>query len=60
MKQRFFTLLREERHLDELEHALIRAPGVFDEPRIQFAVKCASVGCPMLRNQAYTAERLDT
>ena len=59
-KQRFFTLLGKERHLDELEHELIRAPGVFDEPRIHFAVNCASVGCPMLRNEAYTAERLNT
>ena len=58
-KQRFFTLLGQERHLDELEHALIRAPGVFDEPRIHFAVNCASVGCPMLRHEAYKAKRLD-
>jgi hypothetical protein len=58
-KQRFFTLLGKERNLDELEHELIRAPGAFDEPRIHFAVNCASVGCPMLRNEAYTAERLD-
>jgi hypothetical protein len=58
-KQRFFTLLGQERHLDELEHTLIRAPGVFNEPRIHFALNCASVGCPMLRNEAYTAERLD-
>ncbi len=59
-KQRFFTLLGQERHLDELEHELIRAPGVFDEPRIHFAVNCASVGCPMLHNEAYTAEYLDS
>lgn len=58
-KQRFFTLLGKERHLDELEHDLIRAPGVFDEPRIHFAVNCASIGCPMLRNEAYTAGRLE-
>lgn len=58
-KKRFFTLLGKERHLDELEHELIRAPGVFDEPRIHFAVNCASVGCPMLRNEAYTAEQLE-
>jgi hypothetical protein len=58
-KQRFFTLLGEGRHLDNLEHDLIRAPGVFDEPRIHFAVNCASIGCPMLREEAYVAERLD-
>ena len=58
-KKRFFTLLGKERHLDELEHDLIRAPGVFDEPRIHFAVNCASVGCPMLRNEAYVARQLE-
>ncbi len=58
-KRRFFDLLGERRHLDNLEHDLIRAPGVFNEPRIHFAVNCASIGCPMLRNEAYVAERLD-
>ncbi len=58
-KKRFFTLLGERRHLDALEHDLIREPDVFDEPRIHFGVNCASIGCPMLRNEAYNAERLD-
>ncbi len=58
-KRRFFTLLGERRHLDNLEQDLIRAPGVFDEPRIHFALNCASIGCPMLRNGAYVAARLD-
>ena len=58
-KQPFFTLLGAERHLDNIEHDLIRAPGVFDEPRIHAAVNCAAIGCPMLRNEAYTADRLE-
>jgi hypothetical protein len=58
-KKRFFTLLGAERSLDDIEHGMIRAPGVFDEPRIHFAVNCASVGCPMLRAEAYTADKLD-
>lgn len=58
-KKRFFTLLGEERHLDDVEHGLIRAPGVYDEPRIHVAVVCASIGCPALRDEAFTAERLD-
>jgi hypothetical protein len=58
-KRKFFTLLGKERSLDDVEHGLIRAPGAFDEPRIHVAVVCASVGCPMLRAEAYTAERLD-
>jgi hypothetical protein len=58
-KKRFFMLLGESRSLDDLEHGLIRAPGVFDEPRIHFVVNCASVGCPALRPEAITAARLE-
>lgn len=58
-KKRFFTLLGKERHLDELEHEMIRAKGVYDEPRIHVAVVCASIGCPALRDDAFVAERLD-
>jgi hypothetical protein len=43
--------------LDELEHKVIRKK--FDEPRIHFAVNCASKGCPPLADRAYTADRLD-
>lgn len=58
-KQRFFNLLGEPRHLDWVEHETIRAPGVFDEPRIHFAVNCASIGCPALMPDAFTAATLD-
>lgn len=58
-KQRFFTLLGERRHLDNVEQDMIRAPGVFAEPRIHFALNCASIGCPMLRNEAYVGTRLE-
>ena len=58
-KKKFFMLLGQERSLDELEHGMIRAPGVFDDPRIHVAVVCASIGCPMLRNEAFVAESLD-
>jgi hypothetical protein len=59
-KKKFFMLLGQERSLDDLEHGMIRAAGVFDDPRIHFAVVCASVGCPMLRPEAFNAERLNT
>lgn len=58
-KQKFFVLLGAERSLDDVEHGLIRAPGAFDEPRIHFAVNCASLGCPMLRAEAFVAERIE-
>ncbi|HKA39585.1 MAG TPA: DUF547 domain-containing protein, partial [Burkholderiales bacterium] len=40
-------------------HETLRKPGAYDEPRVHFAVNCASVGCPMLREEAYVAQRLD-
>ena len=30
-----------------------------DEPRIHFAIVCASVSCPKLQNTAFTASNLD-
>ncbi|MCA9063238.1 MAG: DUF547 domain-containing protein [Planctomycetaceae bacterium] len=41
--------------LDSMEHQVLRKMG---EPRIHFAIVCASIGCPRLLNQAYTADRL--
>jgi len=42
--------------LDDMEHSILRKMG---EPRIHFAIVCASKGCPPLLNQAYTAAKLD-
>ena len=58
-KKAFFRLLGEQRHLDNVEHDMIRASGAFDDPRIHFVVVCASIGCPALRPEAFVAERLD-
>jgi hypothetical protein len=46
-----------ELSLRELEHEVIR--GRFDEPRVHFALNCASRGCPRLPAAAFSAERLD-
>lgn len=43
--------------LDGLEHQGIRKE--FKEPRIHFALVCAAVGCPKLRNEAYVGHRLE-
>lgn len=58
-KDRFFSLLRKPMNLDGIEHETLRAPGAFDDPRVHFAVNCASIGCPMLGQHALTAEQLD-
>lgn len=43
--------------LNQIEHQEIRPH--FKEPRIHFALVCAAVGCPPLRNEAYTAGKLE-
>jgi hypothetical protein len=58
-KDRFFTLLGKEQHLDGIEHETMRAAGAFDDPRVHVAVNCASIGCPMLGRQALVADKLD-
>lgn len=42
--------------LDAIEHQVLRKLG---EPRIHFAIVCASIGCPRLRNKAYTPAKLE-
>ena len=42
--------------LYDLEHKVIRPLG---EPRIHFAIVCASKSCPSLRSEAYAAASLD-
>ncbi len=58
-KDEFFTLLGHASFLDQIEHEMLRKPGAYDEPRVHYAVNCASIGCPMLREEAYTADKLD-
>lgn len=58
-KQDFFTLLGRRTDLDHVE-SLLRTTRGYDDPRIHFALKCASVECPMLRNEAYVGDRLDS
>jgi hypothetical protein len=45
--------------LDDIEHGLIRGSGRYNDPRIHFAVNCASIGCPALRPEAYQGTRLE-
>ena len=43
--------------LDDIEHRILRPE--FKEPRIHFAVNCASVGCPPLLSEPYRAADLE-
>ncbi|TMP03425.1 DUF547 domain-containing protein [Pseudoalteromonas sp. S3178] len=56
----FVPLLGKTRSLDNIEHGLIRGSGKYNDPRIHFAVNCASIGCPALREEAYTATDLES
>ncbi|MFZ8200082.1 DUF547 domain-containing protein [Alteromonas portus] len=63
-KKEIAPLLGKTRTLDEIEHELIRGQGQnakgYNEPRIHFAVNCASIGCPALREEAYVGAKLDS
>ena len=56
-KDEFFTLFGRRASLDWIEHEMLRK--TYREPRVHFALNCASIGCPMLRAEAYVAARLE-
>ncbi|CAA0118319.1 Uncharacterised protein [BD1-7 clade bacterium] len=58
-KKPVIELLGEKRSLDDIEHGLIRGSGRYNDPRIHFAVNCASIGCPALQNSAFIGEKID-
>ncbi|NNE28427.1 MAG: DUF547 domain-containing protein, partial [Saprospiraceae bacterium] len=43
--------------LNNIEHGILRKQ--FSEPRIHFAIVCASASCPILRREAFTSEKLE-
>lgn len=56
-RSEFFVLLGARRHLDWIEHEQLRP--LYRDPRVHSAVNCASIGCPALRPEAFTAARLE-
>lgn len=58
-KDKFFTLFGQPAFLDQIEHEILRKDGVYDDPRVHVAVVCASIGCPMLRNEAFRGDKLE-
>ena len=53
----FFEIEGKSYNLNDIEHGIIRKR--FAEPRIHAACNCASFSCPRLRNEAFTAVRLE-
>ncbi len=53
----WFQIGGEDFSLDQIEHKILRKE--FNEPRIHFAVNCASISCPVLRAEAYIGDKLN-
>ena len=51
------NLLGQKVSLNHIENEVLRKE--FHDPRIHLAIVCASIGCPVLREEAYATERLD-
>lgn len=43
--------------LNDIEHRILRP--IWDDPRIHYAVNCASIGCPNLQDRAFTVENTE-
>mgnify|MGYP001798381021 CR=1 FL=1 len=54
---KFFQIGGLDFDLNTIEHGVLRQGS--REPRIHFAINCASFSCPSLRWEAYTARKLD-
>ena len=53
----FFEIEGQKFNLSAIEHKILRKE--FNEPRIHFAIVCASKSCPRLLNEAYEPESLE-
>jgi len=52
----FIPVGNKELSLGGIENGVLRK---MDEPRIHFAINCASISCPPLLNEAYTASKIN-
>ena len=53
----FVVINNKNMTLNEIEHEIIRPK--FKDPRVHFALVCAAVSCPPLRNEAFVGEKLN-
>ncbi len=52
-----FDVMQRKLTLDNIEHEILRKE--FREPRIHFALNCASKGCPVLKQEPYEGDKLN-
>lgn len=56
-KEKRITVGRERLSLDDIEHNILRKQ--WREPRVHYAVNCASIGCPNLGRRGWRSESLE-
>lgn len=54
---KWFHLFGDKINLNHIEHGILRVK--YKEPRIHFAINCASLGCPSLIAKAFTDKNLE-
>ena len=54
---KFITIGGQKYDLNNIEHKILR--NQFDDPRIHFALVCASISCPRLRDEAFTVSEIN-
>lgn len=54
--KQFITINNKKYALNDIEHKILRK---MNEPRIHFAVVCASISCPELRAEAFEADKIE-
>jgi hypothetical protein len=57
-RKKRITVEGAELSLDDIEHRILRP--IWRDPRLHYALNCASIGCPNLLNQAFTASNSET
>jgi uncharacterized protein DUF547 len=55
--RKLITIEGEKLSLDDIEHRILRP--IWRDPLIHYAVNCASLGCPNLQHEAFTAANSD-
>ncbi|WP_067862324.1 DUF547 domain-containing protein [Neptuniibacter marinus] len=56
-KKELISVEQQSLSLNDIEHRILRP--IWKDPRTHYAVNCASLGCPNLSTQAYTAENME-
>jgi hypothetical protein len=56
-RAKLVTIQGQKAGLDDIEHRILRP--LWKDNRVHYAVNCASLGCPNLQPEAYTAENME-